>query len=180
MNLHELRHSIIKIKGKKVLLLPEFELTDYPTKHPLSVKKASQIVGQFDANIKIAGFVEKNLSRLYSTCIVVDGTNVHVVRKYIPSKTERDVLDPSFERPSFMNLSIGKTIILLCSDTKIFANDDLFISQCLDNKARNVFLVSAWLKNFDKAIKLMTNLAKELNLRQCYIMDRFHGLKQIK
>ena len=180
MNLCQLRHSIIKIDGKKVLLLPEFELTDYPAKNPLSVKKASQILKRFDADIKIAGFVEENMSKFYSTCIVLDNKNTNVVRKYIPWKTEKDILDPSFERHSFLNLSIGKTIILLCSDTRLFVNDDLFIYQCLENKVSNVFLVSAWLRNFDKAIYLMNNLTKELNLRHCYIIDRFYGLKRIK
>ena len=179
-NLQKLRHSTIKIEGKKVLLLPEFELTDYPAKHPLSVKKASQIIEKFPAEIKIAGFVEKNVSKLYSTCIAVDGTTIHVTRKYIPSKTERDVLDPSFQRPSFLNLSIGKTTILLCSDTKLFVNDDLFINQGLESRARNAFLVSAWLNNFDKAIKLMSNFSKKLKLKHCSIIDRFHGLQLIK
>ena len=180
MNLNRLKHSIIQIEGKKVLLLPEFELTDYPAKHPLSVKQASKIVEKFDADIKIAGFVEQNRSKLYSTCIVLDNTNTHVVRKYVPSKTEKNVLDPSFERPSFLNLSIGKTIILLCSDTKLFVNDDLFIAKCLDGKVRTVFLVSAWGRNFVNAIKLMSNFAKKSNLKHCYIVDRFHGLKRIK
>ena len=49
---------MVKLEGKKILLLLEFELTNYPPKYPLPVKKASKIIEKFDAALMTAYYVD--------------------------------------------------------------------------------------------------------------------------
>jgi len=171
------RQATVQLNGKAVLLLPEFELTDFPTDAPISREEAERLLRTGQADASVAGFLEKSDDgRLFSSCLIVDGENVHLVRKCAPHETERGVFDSSREEPGILPLSIGKTIVFLCSDLGRFCTDERFLEKCKCSGVQVVLLVSAWLHNFPKAVALMAEFARTTGAEHCLIIDRFNGL----
>ncbi len=179
-NLSSCRQAVVDIAGKSVLLLPEFELTDFPTDVPLKPREADKLLRSSGADVSVAGFVEQSGDgRRFSSCLVVDGDAVHLVRKYAPYPTEVGMIDGSEEEPDILPLSIGFTIVFLCSDLGRFCTEERFLEKCRDSGVQVGLLISAWKHNFAKSVALMTRFQQHVGLDYCFIMDRFNGLVTI-
>ena len=174
------RQATVHLNGKAVLLLPEFELTDFPTDTPISRQEAEGLLRTGHADVAAAGFVEKSDGRKrFSSCLIVDGSNVHLVRKCAPHETETGMFDGSGDEPGILPLSIGKTIVFMCSDLGRYCTDERFLEKCRCSGIQVAILVSAWLHNFPKAVALMTEFARTTGAGHCLIIDRFNGLVRI-
>jgi predicted amidohydrolase len=175
----DMRSAIVEIRGKTVHLLPEFELTDYPSESPLTVEEAQSRLREVPGHVVIAGFVERQGAKRFSSCLVLDGENAYIVRKSKPSKTEVGTIDASNEEPKALPLSIGRTVLILCSDLRLYCEAPSFLKMCRETNTTCGFLISAWKDNFKDALGIMQRLKTSLSWSYCYIMDRFHGLVEV-
>jgi len=147
---------------------------------PSAAKRQRKLLRTGHADVAVAGFVERSDDgKRFSSCLIVDGSNVHLVRKCAPHETERGMFDGSGEDPQVLPLSIGKTIVFLCSDLGRYCTDVRFLEKCRCSGIRVAILVSAWLHNFPKAVALMTRFAQAVGADHCFIIDRFNGLVRI-
>lgn len=178
--LSNLRTAYVEIVDKTILLLPEYELTDFPPKGALTRAVAEERILESDADITIAGFVETAEGKMYSSCIVSDGKYIYIIRKNKPYTSEIEIISESFDIPPIMRLSIGKSVVLICSDARLYGEDNAFIQEWKIAGVEVAFLISAWKHNFSKAVEVMTQLAESVGVSHCYIMDRFNGLVKIK
>jgi predicted amidohydrolase len=109
IDLSKLRNWEIIIEGKKLLLFPEFELTDYPPQLCMNAHMAKACMRHSTADISIAGFVETAGKKQFSSCVVIDGRNEYIVRKFKPFHTEVGAISGNDEKPHVLPLSIGRT-----------------------------------------------------------------------
>ena len=174
-----LRSAYIEIGDKTILLMPEYELTDYPPANPLTHEEAAEQIQVSDADITIAGFVESSAGKLYSSCIVSEEKNIHIIRKNKPYTTEVDIISDSVDITPVLDLSIGKTIILICSDAILFGENDIFLYEWKTAGVEVAILVSAWKHNFGKAVDVMNHIVDSVGIKHCFIIDRFNGLVRI-
>lgn len=163
------------LHSKRLLLFPEFELTDFPAPRPLTRAEAEALVATEDADLVIAGFVEADGPQRYSACIIRDGARCFGVRKAAPWPDEQALIQPSGYAPQVLPLSIGNTLILICADARRYV-DDIAFRRSLEGRVDNALLVSAWLHGYDWAEDAMRRLADDLGLKAALIIDRFHGL----
>jgi len=92
--------ATVQVNGKTLLLLPEFELTDFPTDAPIGCEEAERLLRTGRGDVAVGGFVEiSDDGKRFSSCLVVDANNVHLVRKCAPQTTEAGMLDGSGEEP---------------------------------------------------------------------------------
>jgi predicted amidohydrolase len=74
----------MEIKGKKILIFPEYHLTDFPPQVPFTKEDAYQTLAEykkFGFDILISGYVETETNESFSSCLVIDGEEIHNVRK---------------------------------------------------------------------------------------------------
>ena len=178
-SLDGLRSAYIEIEDKTILLMPEYELTDYPPINPLTQEEAAERIQGLDADITIAGFVESSAGKLFSSCIVLEERNIHIIRKNKPYTTEVDIICESVDIPPVLDLSLGKTIILICSDAILFGEEDAYLQNWNAVGVEIAILVSAWKHNFGKAVEVMNHIVDAVGIKHCYIIDRFNGLVRI-
>jgi len=180
LDLSPYRSAFITIDDKLLMLLPEFELTDYPPKVTLTQHEAQELLVASDADITIAGFVESDGTKLYSACIVKDGYNTYFIRKRKPYGDEKDMLSANEGGYSVLPLSIGNSVVILCADALDLGEDIEFLEMCREQYVENIFLVSAWKEMFSLGMETMNRLSDELGPKHCIIIDRFNGLVRIK
>lgn len=178
-DLSNFRNWQINFEGKKVRLFPEFELTDYPPQLCMNAQMAIAWIRNSTADISIAGFVETAGKKQFSSCVVIDGRNEYIVRKFKPFRTEVGTISGNDEKPPILPLSIGNTVIMLCSDLRLFMTDDDFLDHCKQFGIKIGILLSAWKHNFHDAIDLMRAFRDKTDLMESIIVDRFNGLIRI-
>lgn len=177
--LSKLRNWQLDIEGKKVRLFPEYELTDYPPRFCMNAQMAKSCMRHGAADISIAGFVETDGKKRFSSCVVIDGRNEYIVRKYEPFRTEVGTISGNDEKSPVLPLSIGNTVIMICADLRLFMADDHFLSHCRQFGTKIGILLSAWKHGFRDAIELMRGFRDKTGLMESIIVDRFNGLIRI-
>jgi predicted amidohydrolase len=100
-----------------ITLLPEFHLTGFSQDNALTRSQAAEMASSLPG-VVVAGYVEKHGSSFYSSAIVVDENgSVYNVRKSEPwGRKEKSWLTGSHCAPPILELSIGKTIVIICRD----------------------------------------------------------------
>lgn len=179
IELSNLRNWQISIEGKEVRLFPEFELTDYPPQFFMDAQMAKDCLRNGTADISIAGFVEAFGQKRFSSCVVIDRSNEYIVRKFKSFRTEIGTISGYDEKPHVLPLSIGNTVIILCSDLRLFIKDAYFLDYCRHFGANIGILLSAWKHGFQEAIDLMRVFRDKIDLTESLIIDRFNGLIRI-
>ena len=85
----------MKIKNRNVIIFPEYHLTDFPPRITLTRNDVYYILiayKKFDFDLLISGYVERNDANLYSSCLIIDGENIHNIRKNRPYKDETEII----------------------------------------------------------------------------------------
>lgn len=101
-----------------ITLLPEFHLTGFHKGSGITQAQAEDIAQALPGGVVVAGYVEEDDGRFYSSAIVLDGLGgIHHVRKSAPwGRSERSWMSGSGHAPPVLELAIGRTIVILCVD----------------------------------------------------------------
>lgn len=85
----------MKINNKKILIFPEYHLTDFPPQIKMSQDDAYGALmsyEKFGFDIFMAGYVEVDQGSLYSSCLVIDDGNIFNIRKRYLYKDENKII----------------------------------------------------------------------------------------
>jgi len=104
--------------SKSIALYPEFHLTGFERGKGITQEEAIESARQLGTGLVVAGYVERDGDDFFSSAIVVDGNKGSFnVRKSEPwGRSEGSWLSGSHHPPAPVDLTIGKTLILLCVD----------------------------------------------------------------
>ena len=165
------------IGNKKLLIFPEYHLTDFPPQVKMSSDEARTMLmmySKYGFDILIAGYVEIAEENLYSSCLIIDESNTFNIRKRYPYNDENKIIIAWHGKNSPVELSIGKSYFLLCNDL----NKELDRGMDLIQNIENFFLISAMFNNFEENIKSGIAYCKQYNVKRFIYADRFNGIKQ--
>jgi predicted amidohydrolase len=167
------------INNKKILILPEYQLTDFPPQVKLSRDQAYNILmtyQNFRFDILVAGYVEEDQGRLYSSCLIIDDGRIFNIRKQHPYKEETDILTAWSGENSPIDLSIGRSYFLLCNDITVELKDQNSVKG--NQNIENLFLISAMFYNFNEKVKTGIDYCKKFNIKRFITADRFNGIEE--
>jgi len=167
------------IDNKNILIFPEYHLTDFPPQIKISQNEACDILmlyKKYGFDILIAGYVEENEGKLYSSCVIMDGDNNINVRKRHPYNEELKIITPWRGNNDPIELSIGRSYFVLCNDIVADLTDQRNMNRGED--IENLFLISAMFNNFDENVKAAIDYCNRFNIRKFVTVDRFNGVQQ--
>ena len=110
------------INNRKILIFPEYHLTDFPPQIKMSQDEAYDtlmIYKNFGFDIFIAGYVEENEGNSYSSCLIIDDGNTFNIRKRYPYNEENKIITAWRGDNSPIELSRGRSYFLLCNDINV-------------------------------------------------------------
>ena len=167
------------INDQKVLIFPEYHLTDFPPQIELSQLQAYELLKEykrFGFDVLIAGYVEKERGELFSSCLVLDKGKIFNVRKQFPYKDEGTIITAGAAINTPIELSIGLSYFFLCNDlTAILSGNEKNI---IPKDIENVFLISAMFNKFDENMKLGIDYCERHGIKRFISADRFNGIKE--
>jgi predicted amidohydrolase len=104
--------------SKHITLLPEYHLTGYEKGKGIIQEEAAELACELGDGVIVAGYVERAGDEFYSSAILLDGDNRPLnIRKSEPwGRSEKRRLSGSGHPPAPIDLSIGKTLVILCAD----------------------------------------------------------------
>lgn len=103
----------MRVNDKKVLIFPEYHLSDFPPQALLTKQDAYDILSsymKFGFDILISGYVERDGDKNYGSCLVIDGTNTWNIRKNRAYKDEIGIITAGTEANNPIDLSIGLSL----------------------------------------------------------------------
>jgi predicted amidohydrolase len=164
-------------------IFPEFYLGGFPPNMYLTPKAAyDKIREDYDDEIIIAGYSEINLLNFYSSALIIDGDNYYSTRKTEPwGRMEKKLYQSSSEIPKVYDLSIGKTLVLLCNDAfevkfgKVTYSEELWGTSNIDL----IVVVSHWENGIDEFLikRGVKRLAKGTECNRWILCDTFNGFR---
>jgi len=104
--------------SKSIALFPEFHLTGFERGNGITQEEAIERARELGEGLVVAGYVERDGDDFYSSATVVDGDKGSFnIRKSEPwGRSEGSWLSGSGHPPAPIDLSIGKTLVILCAD----------------------------------------------------------------
>jgi predicted amidohydrolase len=169
----------MKINNKKILIFPEYHLTDFPPQIKMSQVEAYDalmIYEKFGFDVFIAGYVEVDAGSLYSSCLVIEGRNVFNIRKRYPYEDEKKIITAWNGANSPIELSIGLSYFLLCHDFTLELTEQKNIT--VNQNIENLFLISAMFYRFSENLKAGIDYCKKCKIKRFITADRFNGIIQ--
>jgi len=169
----------MNINGKNILIFPEYHLTDFPPQVPLLKQEAHNILSGYEKygfDVLISGYVETENKKNFSSCIVIDGEKTFNVRKIHVHKDEQSIITPSKEMKRPIDLSIGRTLIIICREFK-FLNEPEYQSIVEKGDIMNLLLISAMYHKFEENTAICLKYCKEYKIKRFITSDRFFSLK---
>jgi predicted amidohydrolase len=170
----------MKIKNKKVLIFPEYHLTDFPPQISLSSQEAYDLLiayKKFGFDILISGYVESDEINNYSSCLIIDGENIHNIRKSRPYKDEIGIISSGIEINKPINLSIGLSCFVLCHELSFLLNEEyknIFKHEIIEN----LILISAMFYKFKENSERGLDFCRKYKIKRFITADRFFGVNQ--
>ncbi len=168
----------MKINNKKILLFPEYHLTDFPPQIKMSQSEAYEtlmIYEKFGFDLFIAGYVEMDKGISYSSCLVIDEGNVFNIRKRYPYNDENKIITAWGNENTPIELSIGLSYFLLCHDINMVREQN-HIKGSKD--IENLFLISAMFYKFSENVKAGIDYCNKCKIKRFITADRFNGINQ--
>ncbi len=168
----------MKINNRKILIFPEYHLTDFPPQTPLTRQQAHDILAAYKKqglDLLVSGYVEQEEDRLYSSCLVIDGPNTYNIRKDFPYKDEADFISPSPEKRNPVDLSIGLTLFVICHDYS-FLLRGAYQQLVETHDIENFILISAMFENFQENTEKCISYCRKNRIKRFISSDRFFGL----
>ncbi|MHA1217012.1 MAG: hypothetical protein ACTSPX_06815, partial [Candidatus Thorarchaeota archaeon] len=142
-----------------------------------------ELVRELGDGVVIAGYVEKAGDQFYSSAIVLDGDNSPFnVRKSEPwGRREKSWLSGSGHAPPVLDLSIGKTLVIICVDafeSRFGAKQvarGIWGDDCIDW----VLAPSYWPSDIDTYLikRGVWRLARAVGGAKWIVSDAFHGVR---
>jgi predicted amidohydrolase len=169
----------MNINGKNILIFPEYHLTDFPPQVPLAKKEAYNILDgykNFGFDVLISGYVEKDNNENYSSCLIIDGENTYNVRKKHVDEDEQKVINPCVEKKEPIELSIGRTLIIICVEFKSLIESE-YTNIDKQGNIENLLLISAMFHKFEENTEKCLNYCKDYKIKRFITSDRFFGTK---
>ena len=104
--------------SKHITLLPQYHLTGYENGKGITQEEAMELACGLGDGVVVSGYVEQDGDRFYSSAIVLDGDNGLLnVRESEPwGRSEKSWMSGSHHPPPALDLSIGRTLVILCVD----------------------------------------------------------------
>jgi predicted amidohydrolase len=143
--------------------------------------QAAEMAFSLPGQVVVAGYVERHGSSFYSSAIVVDEDgSVHNVRKSEPwGNSEKVWMSGSGHAPFVLDLSIGRTLVILCADafeTRYGAKhraEQIWGHEKIDW----VLVPSHWQKSFEDMLirRGVLRLVRALGNPQWVVSDTYHG-----
>ena len=169
----------MQINHRKMLIFPEYHLTDFPPQITLSQNQAYDILAgykKFGFDLFIAGYVEKENGNNYSSCLIIDDNQVFNIRKQTPFKDEIGLISPSDRVNDPIPLTIGLSYFLICHDIQVLLADppDDLKTKNIDN----LVLISAMFFNFKETMAEGVAFCRRNNIRRFITSDLFYGVQQ--
>ena len=169
----------MNINGKNILIYPEYHLTDFPPQVHLAKEEATNILDgykKFGFDVLISGYVEKDNNKNYSSCLVIDGEKTHNVRKTRVHEDEQKIINPCIDKKEPIELSIGRTLIIICVEFKSLTAGE-YTDIDMKGNIDNLLLISAMSHKFEENTAMCLKYCKKNQIKRFITSDRFFGLK---
>ena len=167
----------------KLKIFPEYHLGGYPPKGFYNQETAYQkMKDEAQDSIVIFGYSEIHSLDLYSSALIIDGDTYYNTRKSEPwGALEKKIYDFSDEIPAIHDLSIGKTLVVLCNDAfesnfgKQKYSKELWGNEEIDL----IVIISYWKNGIDKFLinRGIKRLAKGTDCNKWILRDHFNGFR---
>jgi predicted amidohydrolase len=167
------------IDNKNILIFPEYHLSDFPPQVKMSRDEAYNTLmayEDFGFDIYVAGYVEENEGKLYSSCLIIEDGNASNVRKRYPYDEETKIITAWHGDNPPVELSIGRSYFLLCNDISVELKEQNHMIS--NHDIENLFLISAMFYNFIENVKAGIDYCKKHEIKRFITADRFNGIKQ--
>jgi len=157
--------------------VPEYGLNNYIKENAITYNQARKRVARVGSKV-IAGYLEKNNGKLYSSVIVRVGSFYKNIRK--EKKWREEFIDNSNEPPTITDLpTFYKTLILICHDAKRCSK--INIKKIIKkDKINTIIVISYWRNNFDDLLNSINRLERHLRPEKIICFDFFHGFHLLK
>jgi hypothetical protein len=129
-------------------------------------------------NKVIAGYLEKDGEKLYSSIIIKMGEFYKNIRK---EKRWRDeFINDSNQLPSIINIPIfNKTLVLVCYDARRYS--EMNIEEIIkENKIDSLIVLSYWKNNFNILLDSINKIGEIVKPEKIICFDFFHGFHLLK
>jgi hypothetical protein len=152
--------------------VPEYGLTGYDQKRAITFLEAKQRIKKI-GGVVLAGYLEKDTNKLYSSVVVKSGNIYQNIRK---EKRWRDeFIADSNQPPPILNLPFfGRTLILLCYDAKRYSENNM-CQLAESSKIDSIIVLSYWKNNFGVLSACIGKLRESLKPTKVICYDFFHG-----
>ena len=167
------------INNRKLLVFPEYHLTDFPPQVTMSQDEARNTLimyKKYGFDILIAGYIEVDDGNLYSSCLIIDDSITFNIRKRYPYKEETKIITPWLGNSHWLELSIGRSYFLLCNDLIAELKDQHNMNRV--ENIENLFLISAMFDKFRENVEAGIDYCIKYNIKRFITADRFNGVKQ--
>ena len=164
-----------------ITLLPEFHFTGFSQQEAITQSDAAILAKGYDGQVVIAGYVERIGNDFYSSAIVLDENgSIYNVRKSGPwGNSEKAWMSGSGHAPFVLDLSIGRTLVIICADafeTRYGARhraEQLWGREKIDW----VLVPSHWQKSFEDMLirRGVLRLVRALGNPEWIVSDTYHG-----
>jgi predicted amidohydrolase len=168
----------MRINGKNILIFPEYHLTDFPPQATLTKNEAYEILMAYEKygfDVLISGYVERESSNMFSSCIIIDDGKMHNIRKLRPYKDEVKFISPSTDKKHTVNLSIGQSLFIICHEFSLIFKGE-YLDIIAQSDIDNLILISAMFHKFEENTKKCINFCKDHKIKRFVTSDRFFGL----
>ena len=165
-----------------ITLLPEYHLTGFSKENALTQSEAAEMASSLPGRVVVAGYVEEDNSLFYSSAIVVDENgSVYNVRKSEPwGRKEKSWLSGSGHAPPALELSIGRTIVLICRDAfeTHYGAKKVAQAEWGSRGIEWVLVPSHWKSGIHKLLikRGVWRLARAVGGAEWIVSDSYHGI----
>lgn len=164
-----------------ITLLPEFHLTGFSQQEAITQSDAAILAEGYDGQVVVAGYVERMGNDFYSSAIVRDEDgSIYNVRKSEPwGNSEKAWISGSGHAPFVLDLSIGRTLVIICADAFETRYGARHKAQQLwgHEKIEWVLVPSHWQKSFEDMLirRGVLRLVRALGNPEWIVSDTYHG-----
>lgn len=141
-----------------------------------------KIRNDYNDDVIICGYSEIDVFDFYSSALIVDKNEYYSTRKTEPwGRVEGKIYQPSSQIPKVYDLSIGKTLVLLCNDAfevqfgKVTYSGELWGEGNIDL----IVVISHWENGIDEFLvdRGIKRLAKGTKCDKWILCDTFNGFR---
>jgi len=167
--------------SESITLVPEYHLTGYEKGTGITQDEAMGLARELGAGVVVAGYVEKAGDRFYSSAIVLDGDNgpFNVRKSEAWGSSEKSWMSGSGHPPPVLDLSIGKTLVIICVDAFESRFGARKVARGLWSEVDWVLVPSYWPSDIDTYLikRGVWRLARAVGNAKWIVADASHGLR---